>query len=208
MKLTSQQLMIVAGVGIFLVAVLVVVFMIVPQFGALGQLDSQMNEAQSRIASAKQLLATRQAAKANAAKTQATLTRLDNEMPDAPELASLIIDLQNTANDAGVEWDNLTPTKPADVNGYQKLTVSFRVWGQWDDIVDYLRRLSELERSARVTIVDLTPREESVTTTTGVQPPPKENLALTLEVYSMPRGAAGAAGGQAPGAPTPTAAAQ
>ena len=124
-------------------------------------------------------------------------------MPDAPELAALIIDLQNTANEAGVEWDTLAPGRPADVaGGYQMMTLAFSVAGTWDDCMDYLRRLSELERAVRVRQVDVTPDVHgSALSTAAPEATPKVRTSLTLEVYSMARGAAPGA----PGAPAPAA---
>ncbi|HEY3317231.1 MAG TPA: type 4a pilus biogenesis protein PilO [Coriobacteriia bacterium] len=204
MKLSSRDQMIVAGVLIAIVAVLFFVFLIMPRFSDLGRLDTEMAKAQADTAQAQQLLATRQAAKAQAAETQARLTRLDNQMPDAPELASLIIDLQDTANDAGVQWNSVSPVRPVDVAGYQKLGLSFSVEGQWDDVVDYLRRLSELERSVRVLSVDIQPKASSSTATTSTADQPHDVRAgLALEVYSMPR--VTSPGGAAPGAPAATA---
>lgn len=199
-KLSARDQMIVAGVLIGIVAVLFVVFLILPQFGKLSQLDTDMAKAQSDIAAANQLLAARQEAKQQAAQTQAQLTQLENQIPDAPEMAALIIELQDTANDAGVTWEKFQPNKPAPAtDGYQKMSLQFTVKGRWDDIVDYMRRLSELERAVRVLNVEVIPDAGSVDTSATAGTGKKLMATLNLEVYTVPK-ANGAAG--APAAPT------
>lgn len=207
MKLSSRDLMIVVVAAIAVVAILFVVFAIVPQFNELSALDAAMLKAQGDITAAQQLLASRQGAKAQAAETQAQLTRLDNEIPDAPELPTLIIDLQDAANDAGVVMDTLSPGRPsAPADGYQKISLGFNVTGQWDDAVDFLRRLSELNRGVRVLSSDVvlgTPLSSvvasgSVVASNSVAPAVKNEVRLTLsvETYMLPRS------GSASGAPT------
>lgn len=206
MKLSTRDQMIVAGVLIGAIAIAFAFFMIVPQFRKLSELDQSMIQAEQQITEARALLASRQAAKGAAAQTQAELTQLDNTMPDAPELASLIIDLQDTANEAGVEWDKLVPGKPAEpADGYQRMKVDFKIAGRWDDVVDYLRRMSELRRGVRVLTVDVKPgvRTDVSTPATATADAPQElDVTVSIEVYSLPRAAAGAA---APAAPAPAA---
>lgn len=201
-KLSARDQMIVAGVLIALVAVLFIVFAIVPMFGKLSQADADMAKANADIAAAKQTLASRQQAKQQAAQTQAQLTQLENQIPDAPEMAALIIELQDTANDAGVSWVRFQPSKPGSAaDGYQKMPLTFTVAGRWDDIVDYLRRMSELERGVRVLSVSVTDPSAAApaTETAGVSTGGRVlNANVSLEVYSVPR--ATATGG-APGAP-------
>jgi Tfp pilus assembly protein PilO len=201
MKLSQRDTMIVAGVAILLVAVAFVILAIVPQFRQLGKQDKDMAQADADIASARQLLAARQEAKAQAAQTQAMLTRLENQIPDAPELAALIIDLQDTANDAGVAWDLLQPAKPVVTSGnVQRIELAFSITGRWDDIIDYLRRLNELERAVRILNVDLSPSTAAASTTTSGTAASAMQLSahLTIDVYSLARqsttGAAPSAG--------------
>jgi Tfp pilus assembly protein PilO len=158
MKLSSRDQFILAGVLIVLVGVAFVMLAIYPRFQDLSQAQTDLAAAQSEIDNAKALLATRQAAKAAAAQTQARLTRLENQIPDAPEMPAVIIELQDTANDAGVTFDKLLTTKPAPtVDGYEKIHLSFEVVGEWDDVIDYVQRVSDLQRAVRILDVSLTP---------------------------------------------------
>lgn len=194
MKLSSRDMMIAVVAGIVVLAILFVVFAIVPQFSALTSLGQSTQKADADIQAAEALLVSRQQAKQQAVETQAELTRLDNEIPDAPELPALIIDLQDTANDAGVVMDGLMPGKPSDpVNGYQKIALQFNVQGQWDDVVDYLRRLGDLTRGVRVLSADISQPKASVEGTAGAPTQAgEEKVNLSVETYMLPRNVGGA----------------
>jgi Tfp pilus assembly protein PilO len=159
MKLSSRDQMIVAAVVILLVGVAFAFLLIVPQFTALSQAKADSAKADADILAAKQLLAKRQEAKSAAAQTQASLLKIDNEMPDAPEMPAVIIELQDTANDAGVDFDDLKVTRPAPATdgSYSKIGLTFNVAGQWDDVTDYLYKLPALQRGVRVLSVALVP---------------------------------------------------
>jgi Tfp pilus assembly protein PilO len=201
LKLEPKQQLIAAAIGIAIVAGLFAFFLIVPQFRQMSALDAQMQKAEADIVAAQQLLSVRQEAKSAAAETQARLTRLDNQIPDAPELAALIIDLQNTADDAGVAWDKLAPTKPGEEgDGFQKIALNFTVAGRWDDLVEYTRRLAGLERAVRILSVQVTPEKTGASATTETANQPQKLTAqFSIEVYSLPR--AGGTTQAAPGAP-------
>jgi len=151
LKLTSKNMLLVAVGGIVLVAVLLVAFVIVPRFGQIGDLNTQIAAAEQQTAQAKAILARRQEAKQASAMTQAQLLALANEMPDSPEMPSLIIELQDTANQAGLDFKQIKPSKPsADPRGFSSMSIEVLVSGHWSDMIKYLRQLSQLERKVRV----------------------------------------------------------
>ena len=61
-------------------------------------------------------------------------------------MAALIIELQDTANDSGVQWEQFSAEQagPRRRAATRRSRCTFSVIGRWDDVIDYLRRLSEL----------------------------------------------------------------
>ncbi len=187
---------------ILTIAALVVVvlalaaILIYPQFGKLKDLDERIAQAQAQIDQAKALLEQRQAIKSQAAQTDTALLRLSNQVPESPELPSLIIELQDTANDAGVEFRTLTPSEPEQKNGYAAVVMSMDVSGEWADAIDFMRRLGKLTRQVRMVGLTVTPAappegEEDV--------PQQVQLSFSLEVYTL--APAGSATGATPPPP-------
>jgi len=197
MKLSPRNRLILTIALVVVVALALAGFLIYPQFGKLADLDKQIAQAQSQIDQAKVLLEQRQAVKGRAAQTDAELLRLSNELPESPELASFIIELQDTANEAGVEFMTLTPDTPAQNTGYSSIKMKMDISGGWADTIDFLHRVSELTRQVRVVGYAAVPYTEQNTESSDTAQ--KVQLSVDLEVYTL--AAAQSATGAAPPAP-------
>lgn len=191
MKLSYRNKLILAGVGAVLLAALVLLLLVVPQVQKLRAQDQQIAEAEQEISQAQTLLAQRQEIKARSAETEAKRLRLANQMPASPELASLIIELQDTVNEAGLEFASLTPQDPAQAEaGYSEIAIAMVVEGAWQDTVDLLQRLPGLTRQVRVvgytTAAHADPAAEEETPAAGAETVNIVQTVVTLRVYTMP----------------------
>ncbi|HET6497871.1 MAG TPA: type 4a pilus biogenesis protein PilO [Coriobacteriia bacterium] len=191
MTLSYRNKLILAGAGAVLLAALVLALLVVPQFQKLRAQGQQIAEAEQEISQAQTLLAQRQEIKARSAETEAKRLRLANQMPESPELASLIIELQDTVNEAGLEFASLTPQDPAPTEaGYSEITIAMAVRGAWQDTVDLLQRLPRLTRQVRVvgytTAVHEDAASQEETPPAGTEKPNVVETVVTLRVYTMP----------------------
>jgi Tfp pilus assembly protein PilO len=185
MKLSYRNKLILAGAVVVLLAVLVVVLLVLPQFRQLRTYDDQLAEADRQIQQAQTLLAQRQEVKSRSAETEAKRIRLANQMPETPELPSLIIELQDTVNDSGLEFASLTPNEPVVAEpGYSEVELTLLVRGTWQDTVDFMQRLPRLVRQVRVvgyrTALQPSRDQEETDTTIVVE------TSMTIRVYMMP----------------------
>ena len=191
MKISPRAEIVIALVIIAMVTLGMVFFVVVPQFNALAEQDRQLAKANQDIQSAQNLLNQRQSSKARAAQTQVDLMRLENQIPDDPQLPSLIIELQNTANEAGLVFSKITPAAPAAKDGYTTVPVGVLLQGRWSDCVDYVHRIEKLDRRVRVLSLKLTPvaslgaSVEATNTTTDRNPPVDLTATIQLEAYSI-----------------------
>jgi Tfp pilus assembly protein PilO len=184
MKLSYRNKLILAGAVAVLLAVLVFVMLVLPEFQRLRTYEDQIAEADRQISQAQSLLAQRQEVKARSAETEAKRIRLANQMPETPELPSLIIELQDTVNEAGLEFASLTPSEPSQVEaGYSEITMAMLVRGTWQDTVDLMQRLPRLTRQVRIvgfnTAVQQS-RDDEDDDTNVVE------TGMTIRVYTMP----------------------
>jgi type IV pilus assembly protein PilO len=157
MRLTPQTELLIGIAVIVAIALAVVVVLIVPQFGVLANQDAQLVKAQQDVTSAQATLAQRQSAKNQAAQTQAQLMTLQNQVPDSPELPTLIIEMQDIADDAGLTWSKVEPKTPEVREGYTAVPIAVSLSGSWPDTVDYVRRLGRLDRQVRIVSVGIKP---------------------------------------------------
>ena len=199
MKLTPQQKLIAAGAGFALVVVIAAVVLIVPQLGRLSDLSAQLEQSEDDISSARLLLERRQAVKGRSAETEAQVLRLANEVPDSPELPALIMELQDVANQSGLEFSTLTPQEPfvGDYDDseddetalYSSIRVTMAVTGTWQDCVDLLQRLRRITRQLRINSfevgrADIEAPDESDEATSTLQIN-QVDMTVVLDAYTM-----------------------
>lgn len=185
-RLSAQTQMIIAGVIIVVIALAGLFLGILPVFDKTRQMDARISALDGQIMTENAVVASRQSAKAQAAQTEVDLIKIANQVPESPELPSLIINLQDTANQAGLVFAQITPQTPAAVlgadgqpSGYSSIQIEVKVEGQWADIIQYVRTLSKYTRGIRVKSVALNEVDATETQERYV------GAKLVLEVYTM-----------------------
>jgi len=186
-KLSAQNQMIIAVAVIVVLAAAATFFLIVPLFQQASAIDADIQTEQTNLVTAQALLARRQSAKAQSAANEVELMRIANSIPDTPQLPSVIIELQDVANAAGLEFPQITVSGlaegPAAADGtpagYHVLPLTISVKGDWSDIVDYYHRIDKIERGTRVTSTSFSYIPETPDQRAAVQ------ASISLQVYVM-----------------------
>lgn len=182
-RLSARDQYIVGVAVILLGVVLTVVFAIRPPLGELGKLEGKLKAANVEVQAAEALVKQRQDAKVQAAETQARLLRLANQVPDAAEMPSLIIGLQDAANESGLLFVKVAPEQSLTSGGsFSALTLALTVKGTWNDLIEYLSRVREMTREVRVLTIRISPAPVS-------DLDQREDLLSTdiiLNAYTMP----------------------
>lgn len=182
MKLSSKAALILAVAVLVVAALAIAAFLVYPKWQQLGDLDQQIAAAQQEIDQAQSLLEQRQAVKSKASETDAELLRLSNELPDSPELPSFIIQLQDTTNEAGVEFVSLTPAEPVQATGYSAIKLNLQISGEWADAIDFMYRLEKLTRQVRIVGYTVSPIPQDSGTESDTQ---RVNVTIEIEVYTL-----------------------
>jgi type IV pilus assembly protein PilO len=192
MKIGPREQIILAIVGVVLVIAAIGAFLIWPQVQRLSALDGEIATARADVASAQAMLQTVEQSKARASETDAKWLRLANLVPDGPDLPSLIVELQDSAFDSGVQLLGVTPSNPVPTSSYYSIPIQVEIIGTWADTVDYLQRLVKFNRGVRVV-------ESSTTRVSNADVASKENLpipdyaehtVIKLEAYMIPSASA------------------
>jgi type IV pilus assembly protein PilO len=203
MRLSPNTELLIGVAIIVVVALAVVAVVIFPAFGALGDLDAKLVKANQDVSSAKSVLTQRQSAKQQAVMTQAQLMTLQNAIPDSPELPTLIIELQDVAVDAGLNWIEVKPDTPDSRDGFSAIPLALKLNGSWPDMVDYVRRIGKLDRQIRITSLEIGPLNDpnasADTTSSDTNPPVDLTSTIKLEAYVI---GSVSGGTQVPGAPS------
>lgn len=185
-RLSTQSQLIIAVVVIVVIAVAATFLLIMPQFDKASQVSAQITDTESQIAQQQAVLDRRTSAKARAAENQVELLHIANQVPEGPELPTLIVDLQDVANAAGLTFTQIQPNEPVPAVdaagkslGYTRIPISIVVTGDWADHVEYVRKIDKLTRGVRVLSCDyayVAPTETEGAVIKGV---------IEIEVYTM-----------------------
>lgn len=183
MGLTSTQRMIAVIAVLAVAAVLFVVLAILPQFQRVDELNAELLDAQSAVQQAQTQLVQLRQAKARAASTESQMLQLSTEVPDSPQLPTLIIELQDIAAASGVDVVSMSPAQPAPAPSgqYTEIPLNLTVAAGWDDLLDYLRRIDKSTRLLRVSSVNVTPQTQATSSTTT----PELTVAIQLKAYEI-----------------------
>lgn len=206
MNLSPRNKVIATAVGAAVIVVVLIVVLIVPQFGKMADNQQQIDQANDEAQKAKTLLDQRREVKNAAAVTDATLTQLNNAVPENPELPSLIIELQDVAYASGVSLRAVVPGEPVQEEPAQfvAIPISIETWGTWADSVSFLQDLRKLSRQVRVVDFESLVLDESSAAEARIKMPPYYQVKMTssLEVYVIPADSVGSSAVPAP-APAP-----
>lgn len=159
----GKRAVIVAGAGAGVLALLLVLFLVLPKMGQVTEAQQELEDtrAQQQTLSA-QLNALRQA-RDEAPVNEAAIREVDGKVPPTADLPGVILFLRNAAAVSGVQVLSLTPSTPttAEAGGFSSISVSATGDGSYFALVKYLHEIETLPRAATVQSVDLSPTEGS-----------------------------------------------
>ncbi|RJQ54412.1 MAG: hypothetical protein C4521_06150 [Actinobacteria bacterium] len=192
MKLSPRDELIVEIVAIVLIAVALSMLLVRPQLSKLGELEAQRREEEQSIRNAQAELALLEAAKGEALQIQADLIKVGNRVPDSPQLPSLVVQIQDLANEAGISFVEIKPGELEPAGQYTIMPLDLSLSGQFFDVVDFLYRLEHLSREVRVKSIDLSRGGQSSGAAAGGQSgdggsatPATEGNSLTLKIQAQ-----------------------
>jgi hypothetical protein len=197
-KISATTLSVVIGLGGVLVLALGVFLLVLPQRGKASELAKEIDATQAEIVQARALAEQKPAQPIRVA----DLFKLVKAMPDTSDMPGILLQLNQTAHDAGIEFDAITPHDGVPGTGYQAVPIDLEFNGNFYDLNDFLYRLRNLV-SVRGGKLGATGRLFSVSSIEFNEGPNGfPNIAAKLTVTAYVYGGAPVATG---GAPAPTA---
>ncbi|HZU71535.1 MAG TPA: type 4a pilus biogenesis protein PilO [Acidimicrobiales bacterium] len=157
MRGVSRRVLIGGGAGLLLVLVLWLVLLWLPRNNAYNQASRQASQAEAQASQLQAQLSRLQSDARQQPLLQAELLRLQAAIPDDPDLAQFILDLNDAANQAGVNLLSISPSPPVATGATSPspgatagvppaIKVSLNVTGGYFQVLDFLDRLDTLSR--------------------------------------------------------------
>jgi Pilus assembly protein, PilO len=208
-KKTPESVWIAAVVvALLLVAVAGYFVVVSPQRGKASSLSKQIDDTQKQIDDARALVA--KAKTAQKVKV-ADIFKLTKAMPDAPDEAGLLLDLNAIAEGSGIKFDSLNVDPSTTLSTYQVIPLRLELHGNFYDLSDFLFRLRNLvdvhrgalDANGRLFAVDKLALDE------GIYVFPQIRAQITVVAFVYGTGTPGStappqtSSATAPGTPTP-----
>lgn len=127
--------------GLLLLAVGGYLLLVKPKRSDASQLEGQIADVRKQIADRQSASTVRQI---SVAVKTADLFRLAKAIPSDSNMASVILELNDVATDAGIVFDAITPQAAVAENGYQVRPITLTFSGNYFTLTDFLFRLRQL----------------------------------------------------------------
>lgn len=166
MSVRTQAILVGAG---FLLLVLLWFFLgFRPQQDRINELRDQQEETQSEIGNLRAQLERLQELQRMEPQLRAQASRLQDALPTDPRIPDFILQVQDAANLAGIDFLSISPSLPspftppgADQQGgpadLQSISVSIQTTGTFFELEDFIIRLERLPRAVRINTFSLSP---------------------------------------------------
>ena len=194
--------------GVLALVLLVVAFYFLLFGPLLTRLDEQAaarDERQATLAELQAEVARLEEVRRNSPELQRQLLELNKRIPTQPEVETLLVQIEDIAQAAGVTQTQIVRGDPVPPEGggdftVQPITMSFE--GTYEELLEFLRLADDLVRLMAVNNVTYEVAEEGTTAAPDVE----QNLAVEIEaeVYYQPTGVPEGTAPVAPASPETT----
>ena len=144
--MNQRMRLILGGVGIVAVALVAFFLLINPIRGDIADLRVQIDDEKAKITRAEQELKVAESTRSEGRRNQAKLLELAKMIPSTSEVPSLILQVQDLADKAGITWMQVTPSEPRVTEGlpYQTISLSLNFKGSFYDVSDFIYRAEQM----------------------------------------------------------------
>ncbi|MEP6758748.1 MAG: type 4a pilus biogenesis protein PilO [Actinomycetota bacterium] len=148
-----------AAAGAVVIAILLVVFLVLPKIGQVSSAKDDLAAAQSE----QQTLETQKSAledtKAQAPANRQAIDEVHQKIPPTAEEPSLLLLINNSAIDSGLDLTTLAPSPPVfdAATGLSIIVLSMSATGTYNEITSFSYHIETLPRAAKITSLSLAP---------------------------------------------------
>jgi Tfp pilus assembly protein PilO len=219
----NRRLLIPIGIGVVLVLFWYVALW-GPTNSALADARKRTNDAAQKTASLQDQIKNLQASQAGQPLKQSQLETLRVAIPDQPNLAQFILDANDAASTAGVDFLSITPTPPTGQGQSTATTaaggsaaatggatpvpirVGMTVSGGYFQVLDFMNRLNKLSRIVVIDSVSMTSQAGGTGAAAGGAISTDLNVSLSERIFTTsPQAVSGSSSSSSGGVTTTTA---
>ena len=180
-----------------LVAILLVVvvalawfLLLAPVRDDIAATDTSINDERTKLSAAQARLAQAEITRQEGRMNQGRLLELAKLVPDSHQIPSLLLEIQDLAEQSGVDLISITPGDPVEGAGYQILPLELQFTGTFFDLSDFVYRAEQMAaapgRLLAIKNVRLQLGQETAEgTASGASVSPQLEVGMTLYAFVM-----------------------
>jgi Tfp pilus assembly protein PilO len=134
----------ISGVALAVVVALAWFFLISPLRAEIATTDSAIAAESTRLAAAQAKLAQAEVTREEGKKNQARLLELAKMVPDSSQVPSLLVQIQDLADQSGIKFNSVSPGDPIESDGFQIIPLTLDFTGSYFDLSDFAYRAEQL----------------------------------------------------------------
>ena len=185
--MSSRNVILLGVLGLVVLVVAFYLLLLGPLLENLGQQADTRDERQATLAEVQAQVARLEEVRRNSPELQRQLLELNKRIPTQPEVETLVVQIEDIAQSAGVTQTQIVRGDPGPPEGggdftVQPITMSFE--GTYEELLEFLRLADDLVRLMAVNNVAYQVAEEGTTAAPDVE----QNLVVEIdaEVYYQP----------------------
>lgn len=141
----SRKIRLLLSVVVLVVIVAVAwYFLISPLRTEISDTNAAITEQQEKLSSAQAKLAKAQTTRAEGKKNQARLLEMAKMVPQSTQVPSLLVQIQDLADQSGIDFLAVSPGEPTEAAGFQIVPLQLQFTGSYFDLSDFAYRVEQL----------------------------------------------------------------
>jgi Tfp pilus assembly protein PilO len=194
--MSRKMRMALSGVALLVIVAMAWFFLISPLRANIAATDSAIATESTRLAAAQAKLAQAEVTRAEGKKNQARLLELAKMVPINDQVPSLLVQIQDLADQSGIKFISVSPGSPTDSGLFQMIPLALQFSGSYFNLKDFAYRVEQLVASpGRLLTVKSVQLQLGGQTTAGSTAPAKAgpDLTVSMTLYAFSMDQAGAA---------------
>jgi len=192
--MTRKMRMLLSAVALVAIVAMAWMFLISPLRADIAGANTSIVDEQTKLSSAQAKLAAAETTRAEGQKNQARLLELAKMVPQASQVPSLLVQVQDLADQSGIDFLSMSPGAPTESSGFQIIPLQLQFTGSYFDLSDFAYRVEQLVagpgRLLTVKAVQLKLNGTGTASTTkktgtAISQSPSLDVSMTLYAFCM-----------------------
>jgi Tfp pilus assembly protein PilO len=151
------------GVLVCIVVLVLGLFLIdFPQKSKASDIDKEIATTETSVQQEKNRLNQLHQYQKDPQQFQRQIDALKEKIPDTVQLADVIEEIDQAAEEAGLDFFSFTPEAPVKTNNYYVVTSEVVLYGRYFNLVEFFNHVERLPRSVKVVYLDIAESDEGL----------------------------------------------